>query len=71
MKIKLLKSCEVPMTMYHTHCQCCGPEQIADSSCWYPEGEELVPNAPYNEIDLGKYKDSFKFGEHYTIIEYP
>lgn len=71
MKIKLLKNCDVPMATYHTFCECCGPERQADMGQWYPEGEILDPADQYNEIDLEAHKDSFKFGEHYTIVEYP
>ena len=72
MQIKLLKDTEVPMAHWKTHCECCGPERLyPDIPTWYPKDELLDPDDPYNEIDLAGHKDTFKFGEHYTITQYP
>jgi hypothetical protein len=38
---------------------------------WCPEGEIIDPEGLYAEVDLVTHKDTFKFGEHYEIIEYP
>lgn len=72
MIIKLLKSGDVPMAHYEKNCDCCGSYRVfPDCLVWYLEGEEFDPEDRYSEIDLEAHKDTFKFGEHYTIIAYP
>ncbi len=61
------------MAHWETHCECCGPERVfPDPTSWYPKGEVFDPDEDYyHEIDLETHKETFKFGEHYEIIEYP
>ena len=44
---------------------------MPDLNVWSDKGETFNPFESYNEIDLDAHKDTFKFGEHYDIIEYP
>ncbi len=60
------------MAHWEKGCECCGPfRTYPDVPGWYPKGEEFDPDDNYNEIDLETHKETFKFGEHYEIIEYP
>jgi hypothetical protein len=71
-QIRLLKNTDVPMAHWKTHCECCGPfREYPDRPVWCPEGEVIDPDGVYAEVDLVAHKDTFKFGEHYEIIEYP
>jgi hypothetical protein len=60
------------MASWERGCECCGPYRTyPDITEWHPKGEEFNPDDTRDTIDLETHKETFKFGEHYEIIQYP
>ena len=66
LKIKFLKSLDVPMQNWETHCSCCGPELHGYEPSFFLEGDEVDPDELYHKLNLM----GLKFGEDYVITEF-
>jgi hypothetical protein len=68
MKIKFLRDCTAPQERTRFCCEMCGHIPMGMEPTPFYKDEEADPEFPWNSrIDL----TSLKFGEDYTIIEYP
>ena len=65
-KIKFLKSGDVPMQSWVTHCDCCGPEPDGFRPNWFTAGDIVDPDEQNFRLDL----TGLKFGEDYEIVEF-
>jgi hypothetical protein len=65
-KIKFLKSMDVPMQSWVTHCECCGAEPDGFSPYWFSAGDIVDPDELHHRLDL----TSLVFGEDYEIVEF-
>jgi hypothetical protein len=65
-KIKFLKSMDVPVQSWRTLCTCCGPEPDGFVPQWFPAGDIVDPDVMRERLDL----TGLKFGEDYIIVEF-